>query len=55
MTTLNVSGPTTLRDVSAQNMELSGTLHVIDQSNLKDIYAQNIDLSGTLIGNVSSP
>ena len=55
MTTLNVSGPSTLTDVSAQNIDISGTLHVIGQSNLKDVSAQNIGLSGTLIGNVTSP
>ena len=55
MTTLNVSGPSTLRDVSAQNIDISGTLHVIGQSTLKDVSAQNIGLSGTLIGNVTSP
>ena len=55
MTTLNVSGPSTLRDVSAQNIDISGTLHVIGQSNLKDVSAQNIEISGTLHGNVTSP
>ena len=55
MTTLNVSGPSTLRDVSAQNIDISGTLNVIGQSTLKDVYAQNIEISGTLHGNVTYP
>ena len=59
MTTLNVSGPSNLRDVSTQNMDISGTLNVIviGQSNLLDVSAQNMVLNGTLnvIGNVSSP
>lgn len=53
MSTLNVSGPSNLKDVSAQNIDISGTLHVIGQSNLKDVLSQNI--SGTLHGNVTSP
>ena len=57
MTTLNVFGPSTLRDVSAQNIDISETLHVIGQSKLLDVSAQNIGVSGTLqvFGNVTSP
>ena len=55
MSTLNVSGPSNLKDVSAQNIDISGTLHVIGPSTLKDVSAQNIEISGTLIGNVTSP
>ena len=51
MTTLNVSGPSTFRDVSAQNIDISETLHVIGPSTLKDVSAQNI--SGTLHVNVN--
>ena len=51
MTTLNVSGPSTFRDVSAQNIDISETLHVIGPSTLKDVSAQNI--SGTLNVNVN--
>ena len=45
---LNVSGHTTLVDVSAQNLDLSGDLNVLGHTSLVDVSAQNLDLSGDL-------